>query len=140
MSGNVKFEGMIRLSGSVDKVEKTLAALKKTGVEIVDYVQPGQLWPRPYPFPGFPVPLELGAFLRDAKLVRSRIKAFNKRVPARSQVKFALRRDWGIDGGRKYHHIHLGDKILPLSEEAFGGIIIEGLKDLRDLGLGNEIR
>ena len=144
MSGNVQFEGMIRVSGSISKVEKTLATLKKAGVEVLDDIHHHHHlpWPRPRPFPwpGIPVPLELGAFLRDAKFVRSRITAFNKTAPVKARVKFNLLPDWGIYGGRKYHHLHLGNRILPLNEEAFGGIIIEGMKELRGLGAGNEIR
>ena len=36
MSGIVEFEGVIRIKGTTAKVEKTLAGLKKTGVEFIE--------------------------------------------------------------------------------------------------------
>lgn len=140
MSDAVKFEGMIRIRGTQAKVEKALAGLKKSGVEIADDFYHHHPWPRPFPWPGIPVPFELGAMMRDPAFLRKRITAYNRTVPPKSRVRFKLLPDWGIHGGRKYAHIHLEDKFIPLDENAFGGIIIEGLKELRELRGGNQIR
>ena len=143
MSENVTFEGMIRISGSIAKVEKILGTIRKGGAEIVDDSGYHHGWPRLKPIftnGGMTMSVELGAFMRDARFVRNRISAYNRTVPVKSRVRFRLWPDFGIYGGRKYPHLHFGDMFLPMNEEALGGVIIEGLKELQGLGVGNQIR
>lgn len=146
MAENAQFEGFVRLTGSVSKVERALAALKKSGAEFevaVDhhppFPYPGMIPHRPFPLPGIIARLETAAILQDTKFVKRQVAALNRGLPKASQIKLQYLPDWGVNGGRKYLHLHLANKILPLNEAIFSGMVVAAQKELTRIGAGHQI-
>lgn len=120
-----QFEGRLQITGSVAEIERALAAMQKyKGVAIDGYDEVDWEF-KPFPPPGMIDDLRISAVLNKDRFVKKKLSELNKRLPKSKQVVLKYRPGHLINGGRKYYHLHVGDKIVELNDALFNEMVLE---------------
>ncbi len=159
MREEVTFEGSIKIRGSLQTVERILAKLAKEKEITFD---PGRIpFPPGIPVPpfrseisapalapdiavtpwdrGIPAPVLLQAILNE-KFVAEQFRAATRRTAKGKKAALPRRLpDAGIRGGRKYPHLHLNDRIMPLDSKVYNELLLAAQAELNKLAPPNQI-
>lgn len=133
MKKNVAFEGKIRIEGSIQTVEKVLAKLARENAVTFDR----ELFPDP-PFPGIRES-ELQAIM-TSRFVSKQVSLIKRKASRSARLSIAHRLpDSGINGGRKYRHVHFDNYILPVDSNVYNQLFLGARIELNKLSRPNEI-
>jgi hypothetical protein len=127
MGNTVGFEAKVKILGSPEKVEKMLKVLAEQDI-ILEAIDEDRIFPDPV-FPGPLLRENIAALIQTKRFEETQLKA--QRLQAFP--------DNDIRGGRRYCHVHVDDLVYPLSESAFGQLIIDAERALSEIQLPNEI-